>query len=210
MVCVLVRVRIMCRPMYFLGPTYLYSDSRLHPNPDPVAERMFLVSESSLVAALGSCPTCCAPCEVHQKSLKGTMVTCYRLCKNGHATTWHSQTQLQRMPIGNIKLASSIFASGASPTKVLRTMRAMDCPTMSLATYYNLQKHYIVNAVGNVFTSKQDVMLQECKQQPPLKLGGDARCDSPGHMAKYSSYSLMDLVNNKILVTELIQVHFHQ
>ena len=67
-----------------------------------------------------------------------------------------------------------------------------------------------MNAVGNVYTSNQDAMLRECKEGPPLKLGGDAGCDSPGHMAKYSSYSLMDLVNNKILVTQLIQVHFHQ
>ena len=81
---------------------------------------------------------------------------------------------------------------------------------MHLDTYYNLQRHYVVNAVGNVYTYNQDVMLRECKEGPPLKLGGDARCDSPGHMAKYSSYSLMDLVNNMILVTELIQVHFHQ
>ena len=200
----------MCRPIHFLCPTYVYSDSRLHPNPDPVAERMFLVSESSLVAAFGTCPTCSSPCEVHQKSAKGTMVTCERLCENGHYTTWHSQTELHRMPIGNIKLASSIFANGASPTKVLRMMRAMECPTVSLATYFNLQKHYIVNAVGSVYSSRQDIMFQDCKEGPKLKLGGDARCDSPGHMAKYSSYSLMDLVKNKILVTELIQVHFHQ
>ncbi len=122
MVFVLVPMTITCRPISFLGPTYIYSDSRLHANPGPVAERMFLVSESSLVAALGTCPTCWVPCEVHQKSLNGTIVTCVRLCTNGHATTWHNQTQLQRMPIniGNIKLSSSIFASGASPTKVLR------------------------------------------------------------------------------------------
>ena len=64
---------------------------------------------------------------------------------------------------------------------------------MSLDTFYNLQKHYIVNAVGSVYTSKQDAMLRECKEGPKLKLGRDARCVSPGHMAKYSSYSLMDL-----------------
>ena len=97
--------------------------------------------------------------KVHEKSAKETMVTCVRLCENGHSTTWHSQLQLHRMPIGNIKLASSIFATGASPTKVMRTMRAMECPMLFLATYYNMQKHYIVNAVGSVFTSKQDVML---------------------------------------------------
>ena len=35
-------------------------------------------------------------------------------------------------------------------------------------------------------------MLIECLQGSPLKLGGgDARCDTQGHMAKYSSYSLI-------------------
>ena len=169
---------------------------------------MFLVSESSLLSALDSCPTCRAPCDVFHKSSKGTMVTCQRVCANGHITLWQSQRQLDRMPIGNLKLASAIFASAASPTKVLRTLCGMDCPSLCLDTYNNIQRHYLLKAVENVYAREQSGMLQARQQGPPLKLGGDARCDSPGHMAKYSSYSLMDLVNNKILITELIQVRF--
>ena len=36
-------------------------------------------------------------------------------------------------------------------------------------------------------------------------LGGDGRCDSPGHSAKYCSYSLIDLENSKILEMHLVQ-----
>lgn len=39
-----------------------------------------------------------------------------------------------------------------------------------------------------------------------VKVGGDARCCSPGHSAKYGSYSLMDLESGMILAVELVQV----
>ena len=39
-----------------------------------------------------------------------------------------------------------------------------------------------------------------------LILGGDGLCDSPGHSAKYGSYSLMDLEKNNILDSQLVQV----
>ena len=34
-------------------------------------------------------------------------------------------------------------------------------------------------------------MLRECKEGPKLKLGGDARCDSPGHM-----YEVLELLSD--------------
>ena len=37
-------------------------------------------------------------------------------------------------------------------------------------------------------------------------MGGDGRCDSRGHSAKYGSYSLMDAEQNKILDSQLVQV----
>lgn len=37
-------------------------------------------------------------------------------------------------------------------------------------------------------------------------VGGDGRCDSPGHSAKYGTYSLMDAEQNKILDSQLVQV----
>jgi len=40
----------------------------------------------------------------------------------------------------------------------------------------------------------------------PLTIGGDGRCDSPGHSAKYGSYNLMELRHNVVLDVELVQV----
>ncbi len=43
----------------------------------------------------------------------------------------------------------------------------------------------------------------------PLSLGGDGRSDSPGHSAKYGSYTLMDLEHNAVLDVELVNVQVH-
>ena len=39
-----------------------------------------------------------------------------------------------------------------------------------------------------------------------LVLGGDGRADSPGHSAKYGTYSLLELLCNKIIDFRLVQV----
>jgi hypothetical protein len=39
-----------------------------------------------------------------------------------------------------------------------------------------------------------------------VKLGGDARCCSPGHTAKFGSYSFMNLDTSKVLDVQLVQV----
>ena len=39
-----------------------------------------------------------------------------------------------------------------------------------------------------------------------LILAGDGRCDSPGHNAKYGTYSIMQVTTEKILDFSLVQV----
>lgn len=49
-------------------------------------------------------------------------------------------------------------------------------------------------------------MLDEIRERgSTVKLGGDARCCSPGHTAKYGSYSIMNLESGKILDLQLVQ-----
>ena len=44
------------------------------------------------------------------------------------------------------------------------------------------------------------------KRHGVYHLSGDGRCDSPGHNAKYLTYSLMDKFTNRILAFSLTQV----
>ncbi|XP_074655646.1 uncharacterized protein LOC141909158 [Tubulanus polymorphus] len=61
-------------------------------------------------------------------------------------------------------------------------------------------------AVDNVCKSCQKQLIEERKTvEKKLILGGDGRCDSRGHTAKYGSYSLMDMVDSKILDFLLVQ-----
>lgn len=42
--------------------------------------------------------------------------------------------------------------------------------------------------------------------EPGLILAGDGRCDSPGHCAKYGSYTLIEQRINRVVSVKLVQV----
>ena len=57
------------------------------------------------------------------------------------------------------------------------------------------------------YQQQQSTRLNNIKAEGrELIVGGDGRCDSPGHSAKYGAYSLMDAEQNKILDSQLVQV----
>lgn len=41
-----------------------------------------------------------------------------------------------------------------------------------------------------------------------LQIGGDGRADSPGHCAKFGSYTTMEMQLGKVLDIQLVQVNF--
>ncbi|KAL5019861.1 hypothetical protein ScPMuIL_002753 [Solemya velum] len=55
---------------------------------------------------------------------------------------------------------------------------------------------YLVPSVIDVWNFHQADLMDSIKQKP-LVLGGDGRCDTPGHSAKYCTYSMMYLESNK-------------
>lgn len=69
------------------------------------------------------------------------------------------------------------------------------------------QKKYLHPAVQRTYKDQQSSLLDNIKAEArELILGGDGRCDSPGHSAKYGTYSLMDVEQNKIVDSQLVQV----
>ena len=71
----------------------------------------------------------------------------------------------------------------------------------------NHQKKYLHTAVQRTYQQQQSTLLNNIKAEGrELIVGGDGRCDSPGHSAKYGTYSLMDAEQNKILDSQLVQV----
>ena len=68
-------------------------------------------------------------------------------------------------------------------------------------TFYAIQEKYIFGAVNKVYKVYRNLLLHQFIDKP-AKLGGDGRCDSPDHNAKYCTYSVMEQESSQIL-------HFH-
>ncbi|XP_021351033.1 uncharacterized protein LOC110448878 [Mizuhopecten yessoensis] len=76
----------------------------------------------------------------------------------------------------------------------------------NLTTYNRLQSTYIVPSTLSCWQFQQSVYMANIKRNgSSIKLGGDARCSSPGHTAKYGSYTVMDVQTAKVVDTQLVQ-----
>lgn len=87
-----------------------------------------------------------------------------------------------------------------------QVLNAMHVRTFSKMTHKNYVSKYILPSVLHKRRVHQSNLLEEMKRRGSFSLGGDMRADSPGHCAKYGSYSMMDLENNKIGDVQLVQV----
>ena len=75
-------------------------------------------------------------------------------------------------------------------------------------TFYYHQKRYLEPAVISVWEAKQSTLLAQCLSTgDPLVISGDGWADSLGHSAKYGSYRIIDLVSNKVIHLELVQLY---
>lgn len=109
--------------------------------------------------------------------------------------------------MGNLALSKGILFGGESPTKFLRTLANSGIKGISPRTYHSQQSSYLFPAVVSVWRREQAKIIADLKAKgEPLILGGDGRADSPGHSAKYGTYSMMDLRSGKIIDVQLVQV----
>ena len=138
-------------------------------------------------------------------ALVGTMIVVDVMCIQGHNYSWRSQVCNNTMSWGNLLLSSAILFSGSSPAKALNILKHLNVPVFSPRTFSNLQYGYLVPSVLRTWDLEQADRFNDLQGQD-LTIGGDARCDSPGHSAKFGSYTLMNLNSNKIMHVELVQV----
>ena len=64
----------------------------------------------------------------------------------------------------------------------------------------------MAGVVQERYCRENNSILNHLKEQGLCCLTGDGRCDSPGHNAKYLTYSFMDQITNKIVAMTIIQV----
>ena len=81
----------------------------------------------------------------------------------------------------------------------------MKCAAIDPRTFFRHQSKYLEPAISLVWFQHQSELIESLKDKS-LTLG-DARADSPGHSAKYSSYSVFDLENKTVIDIQLVQVN---
>ena len=141
------------------------------------------------------------------KLITGSFLRITQVCKKcGKSRVWNSQPYVGGTPAGNLFMSASILYSGSLPTKVLRVFSILKCAAISEATYFRHQKHYLLHSVRSVYNSHKISLISAAKGRGPLALAGDGRADSPGHSAKYGTYTVIDLKTNKVVAFSLVQV----
>ncbi|XP_073802853.1 uncharacterized protein [Danio rerio] len=60
-------------------------------------------------------------------------------------------------------------------------------------------------AIVHKWRNWQSEMLEQLSRRENVIVGGDKRADSPGHSAKYGSYTMMDLATNTVVDLKLVQ-----
>ena len=121
--------------------------------------------------------------------------------------SWGSQPFVKNQPAGNILLSGSILFSGALPTKVIHVLKNFGCATICERTFFLHQKKHLQLSISSVWERHQANLLQQLHHEKrALIIGGDGRADSPGHSAKFGSYTVMELKKEVILDVQLVQV----
>ncbi|XP_064460777.1 uncharacterized protein LOC135370836 isoform X1 [Ornithodoros turicata] len=179
------------------------SDSPQASSVSPQEERKYIIFESKLKELFRSCTTCLNPCTT-SFSCVGSLLRVESCCVDGHTFVWESQPYISNKPAGNVLLSAAILFSGASPTPTLRMLKLINVKIFCDHTFFNYQRGYLLPAITEVWTQHQAALLVEL-QGKETDLAADGRCDSPGHNAKYLSYSFYDGKLNKVVHTVQVQ-----
>lgn len=175
----------------------------------PAKERKFVVFESKLNELFQKeCSVCGEKGKMTKQHIIGTAISVVIDCNCNQPFKWSSQPFSGTMPLGNLIIAGAVMFAGCSISKILTFFRHASIQCFSERTYSSIQNAYIVPTITDVWQMKQSDIIDEIRRNGnKVKLGGDARCCSPGHTAKYGSYSIMNLDNNKVVDVQLVQVN---
>ncbi len=111
------------------------------------------------------------------------------------------------MAAGNLMLSAAILFSGSMVSKVVRLLKVLKVQCYSSATFFRHQSRYLEPTIIKYWKEQQRHLLDGLRlEDGGLVLAGDARSDSPGHCAKYGSYTVLEQRLNKVVGIEMVQV----
>ena len=188
---------------------YVFSYSSSREVDDPLNQRKYVVFEDKLVDLFKVCK-CGSLCDVRllQPKSFGSMVKVKATCTHcDENVSWESQPRIGDVPAGNLLFSCAALFGGESPDKFFRTLANINIQAITSRTFHNHQAQYLQPAVVTTWKEHQAALIAELLEKgEPLVLGGDGRADSPGHCAKYGTYTMMDLSSGKVIDIQLVQV----
>ena len=112
---------------------------------------------------------------------------------------------IKGMAAGNLLMSSAILLSGATYTKIATLAEILGLCFFSEKTFCTIQDSYLFPVINEVWEQEQNTVFNDLKGKD-LWLSGDGRCDSPGHGAKYGTYTMIDQITDKIVDFQIVQV----
>ena len=189
------------------------SSSSLTPADDdatlnPISIKKYIVFETVLLLLFQLCNYCHSSAVSVTKQIIGSFLRIIQTCDDCESESiWDSQPFVRDIPAGNILMSSSILFSGCLPKKSLRIFNHMGCTAISNRTFFEHQKTYLLPSIFYTWDKYQQAFFSQLASEgKPLILGGNGRADSPGHSAKFGTYSMIELTHNIVLDVQIVQV----
>ena len=160
---------------------------------DGIKDRKFIVFESQLTALFHRCQAVKL-----ETSVLGTLLVVNGTCPDGHVLHWQTQPMVRGTAADNLLLSAAILLCGLAFTGIANLADLLNLAMLSERRFYGLQREYVYPVVLTTYVRQQEAVVEYLRGNQ-LHLSGDGRCDSPGHSAKYATYSLMDSATDLIL-----------
>ena len=162
--------------------------------------------ESELHKLFTKCHDCGSPVDSTTQKCHGSMVTITTNCINGHIVSWQSQPSVEDTAAGNLLIPAAILYSSNTYKHTADFAKHLNLQFVSSTHHYKTQKTILFPVVEQTWIKSQSAILKQMKQSSSVDVCGDGRCNSPGHSAKYGTYTLMDEKTNLIIEFRVVQV----
>ncbi|XP_059355164.1 uncharacterized protein LOC132092789 isoform X2 [Carassius carassius] len=180
------------------------SELAIDPQPDH-SDNKYIVFESCLRELFVSCPICKTKCVV-QSRRRGTFVAFTQLCeKCNYYRQWQSQPIVGSTPLGNLLLSAATYFTGGSFKQLEKIFKAMKLQMMHFVTFRIHARNFIEPTIIHKWNQDQLNLIRQLQEGGNVAVAGDMRADTPGHSAKFGSYTIMHMETNKILDLQLVQ-----
>lgn len=174
-------------------------------------ENNYIVFETCLDELHKFCKECGSPVVSSRRFTSGSCIAYQIECLGKHKYIWHSQPIIHRQPLGNLIFAAGILLTGNTYSRISAIANAVKLKFFSKSVFNRIQREKLFPVIQEAWLKERQSVVDELQSHPDLVLAGDGRCDSPGHCAKYGSYTFMHATGNgqkgtrKIVELQLVQ-----